>query len=72
MTLLSVCVSSNFFVSYAVRVVSNGSRLSVFPRTTPRVMSTVGLGAKNDCAGEGQQQFTRPTRTSCRSLKKNA
>jgi hypothetical protein len=25
------------------------------------VMSPVGLGTKNDCAGEDQQQFTRPT-----------
>jgi hypothetical protein len=25
------------------------------------VMSSVGPGTKNDCAGEDQQQFTRPT-----------
>jgi hypothetical protein len=24
------------------------------------VMNPVGLGTKNDCAGEGQQQFTPP------------
>jgi hypothetical protein len=24
------------------------------------VRSPAGLGTKNDCAGEGQQQFTRP------------
>jgi hypothetical protein len=24
------------------------------------VMSPSGLGSKNDCAGEGQQQFARP------------
>jgi hypothetical protein len=24
-------------------------------------MSPAGLGTKNDCAGEGQQQFNRPT-----------
>jgi hypothetical protein len=27
------------------------------------VKSPVGLGTKNDCAGEGQQQFTRVTGT---------
>jgi hypothetical protein len=25
------------------------------------VKSPAGLGTKNDCAGEGQNQFTRPT-----------
>jgi hypothetical protein len=29
--------------------------------TTSRVVSPAGLGTKNDCAGEGQQQFTQPT-----------
>jgi hypothetical protein len=27
--------------------------------TTPTAMSTVGLGIKNHCAGEDQQQYTR-------------
>jgi hypothetical protein len=30
-------------------------------------MSPAGLGTQNDCAGEDQQQFTRPTRQSLRS-----
>jgi hypothetical protein len=25
------------------------------------VMSPAGLGTKNDCAGEGQQQYIQPT-----------
>jgi hypothetical protein len=44
---------------------------SSISRTTPRVMrqknmvmSLVGLGNKNDCAGEDQQQFTLPTDSS--------
>jgi hypothetical protein len=33
------------------------------PRGQSRqVVSPAGLGAKNDCSGEGQQEFTRPTR----------
>jgi hypothetical protein len=31
-------------------------------------MSPVGLGTKNDCVGEHQEQFTRPTRKSALSF----
>jgi hypothetical protein len=37
---------------YSVRIQSR--------ETEKIVMSSTGLGTKNDCAGEGQRQFTTP------------
>jgi hypothetical protein len=49
----------NFTMLLATQTIQDTPRAV---RQQNRVMSPVGLGAKNNCAGEDQQQFIRPTR----------